>query len=70
MAMNTPKQRAAKQVLAEAAKVPHLAGRTDGERLVWMLERAFELGAESAGLLTSKKCLESDQHGCREAGGN
>ncbi len=39
---------AAKRVLAEAAESDAYWDLSDGEKLVWLLERAFELGVRSA----------------------
>jgi hypothetical protein len=47
MTTNNQKCRAAKQVLTEAADAPYFLGLSDAERLIWMLEKAFELGRES-----------------------
>lgn len=50
MTIRNRKRQAAKQVLAEAAAAPHFFDFSDVERLIWMLERAFEIGRGEGGL--------------------
>ena len=42
-------RKAAERVLEEAPKAPHFFDLSEAERLIWMLERAFMLGARAAG---------------------
>jgi hypothetical protein len=50
MTTRNRKHKAAKQVLTEAANAPHFFDSSDAERLIWMLERAFDIGREEGGL--------------------
>lgn len=45
--MNKRATRAVRQVLNEAGNSPHFFDLSDGERLNWMIARAFALGSQS-----------------------
>ena len=45
--MSHDKLDAIRQVLIEAAQAPNLFDLSDAERLDWMIERAFVIGAQS-----------------------
>jgi len=51
----------AKQVLTEAADTEHFFDMSDGERLLWMLARSFEIGL-AKGMAT--QCVSTPCKGC------
>lgn len=64
---------AAKQVLADAADAPHLLDLSDAERLIWMLEKAHQLGRAAANtnaerVADGEPCLTS-RRSCRCSNG-
>jgi hypothetical protein len=69
MATDSLKRRAAKQVLKEAADTEHFFDFSDSERLIWMLERAYEIGAEGRTPPAVRKNLGSGHNAHRKAGG-
>ena len=58
--LETFSREAARRVLAEAADTPRFLDLCEAERLIWMLERAFALGANAGQRLSPRTRADGD----------